>query len=438
MKFPQFHMQLWDRDILKWNDCIGEGILDMTKFYKKAFKRNMAVNFFETKKGAARDRLKKKKALEAVIPDTKEDVPPEELYPGTITFDRGDGSYDIAFDDGEIGERVPDSHIQRVVDVKAVKVPLKLNERVVRLANPGLPGTIKKVAGTDTFDIVYDDGSQESSVHDELLRRLRPLPTTLKVGEKVQARCAKREVGAMKEAVANSSLSVNTSGKDSTPSTANPLLAASSTKKAVDSDDEEDADSRRSPVHNSTPSGTGSASATALTSQPARKPASKPIADDTRDEEEGLISSGPTKEETHDDDAEAKDMINNFKSMTGLWGEIDPPDSAWFKLVSIDKNTLEATPKGEICYSIQLWPKEKALVMSVGAARNEPNTNPYLPPPVGRLKWSWNPFVLGSELCGPVLCAKFFCCILCIAFILLMVFCQPFLTLMINIIFFFG
>ena len=60
-----------------------------------------------------------------------------------------------------------------------------------------------------------------------------------------------------------------------------------------------------------------------------------------------------------------------------------------------DKNTGVATPMGEICYSIQIWPKEKALVMPVGAARSEPNTNPYLPPPVGRLKWSWNPFVLG-------------------------------------------
>ena len=80
----------------------------------------------------------------------------------------------------------------------------------------------------------------------------------------------------------------------------------------------------------------------------------------------------------------------------GLWGDIDPPDSQWLKLSVTDKNTGETTPKGEVCYSIQIWPKDKALVMPVGAARSEPNTNPYLPPPVGRLKWSWNPFVLGK------------------------------------------
>ena len=93
---------------------------------------------------------------------------------------------------------------------------------------------------------------------------------------------------------------------------------------------------------------------------------------------------------------------------------------------------------GSIAYSVQIWPKEKALLMPVGAARNDPNTNPFLPPPVGRLKFSWNPFVLGSELCGPALCAQLFCCLICIGFVLLMVFAQPFLTLMINILFFFA
>lgn len=54
-----------------------------------------------------------------------------------------------------------------------------------------------------------------------------------------------------------------------------------------------------------------------------------------------------------------------------------------------DKNDpTKITPMGSICYSIQIWPKDKATVMAVGAARSEPNTNPFLPPPVGRLKFS--------------------------------------------------
>jgi len=90
---------------------------------------------------------------------------------------------------------------------------------------------------------------------------------------------------------------------------------------------------------------------------------------------------------------------------------------------------------GSICYSIQIWPKDKATAMNVGPGRNEPNTNPFCPPPVGRLKFSWNPFVMGSELCGPVLCAKIFCCFIFLAFIALMIFCQPFLNIIINLIF---
>ena len=61
--------------------------------------------------------------------------------------------------------------------------------------------------------------------------------------------------------------------------------------------------------------------------------------------------------------------------------------------------------------SIQLWPKEKAVVMPQvlsydlfnminiivfncyhlfqGAAREDPNSDPYCPPPVGRMTWSW-------------------------------------------------
>ena len=39
--------------------------------------------------------------------------------------------------------------------------------------------------------------------------------------------------------------------------------------------------------------------------------------------------------------------------------------------------------------SVQIWPKDKATLMPVGGGRNEPNTNPFLPPPVGRLKFSW-------------------------------------------------
>jgi hypothetical protein len=407
----------------------------------------MAINFFETKKGAAGDRQKKKKkSILGSIPDKKKDIPPEEYYPGKVRFDRGDGSYDIQFEDGDIGERVPDYCIQRINDPVLLKVSLKVNERVLRLADPKNPGTVKKVNEDNTVNVTFDDGSSESNLNDELLRRVSPLASNLKIGEEVRARNFRREA---RGAGNQTSMPLGGGGvkvKTIESTSMNPLQArGGSLMKAADSDDESDAEPPSMSISSvAQPSEKrvadplpGVGSSKSLAASKAGKELN--IEEDDDDEETGLISSGPTKAELEaEDDGEAKDMINNFKQMTGLWGEIDPPDCAWFKLVSVDKNTLEATPKGEICYSIQIWPKEKALVMAAGAARSEPNTNPYLPPPVGRLKWSWNPFVLGSELCGPVLCAKLFCCLLCIAFILLMVFAQPFLTLMINVIFFFG
>lgn len=60
MKFPYLHFQLWDSDLLKWNDCVGEATVNIGRYYKKAYKRNVILKLFETKKGAAAMREKKK------------------------------------------------------------------------------------------------------------------------------------------------------------------------------------------------------------------------------------------------------------------------------------------------------------------------------------------------------------------------------------------
>ena len=140
------------------------------------------------------------------------------------------------------------------------------------------------------------------------------------------------------------------------------------------------------------------------------------------------------KEQEEDEEEEMKEQVNSFKNMTGVW-DIDPADSEWLKFSKKDHNTDKITPMGSLLISLQIWPKDKAVAMPAGGARNEPNGNPFLPPPVGRLQWSWNPFVLGAELCGPKICASITCCLLCTAFILTMIFCQPFLNIIINLIF---
>lgn len=46
---------------------------------------------------------------------------------------------------------------------------------------------------------------------------------------------------------------------------------------------------------------------------------------------------------------------------------------------------------GFVRVQIDILPKDYADVNNVGAAREEPNANPFLPPPIGRLSFSLNP-----------------------------------------------
>lgn len=97
-----------------------------------------------------------------------------------------------------------------------------------------------------------------------------------------------------------------------------------------------------------------------------------------------------------------------------------PEDAEWLTMYYTDRKEGKAEAMGKIAVSIQIVPEEDAKQMPVGIGRNEPNTNPYLPPPVSRMNVSANPFLLMKELVGPKLCAKLFClfcCGFCLGFI---------------------
>ena len=40
----------------------------------------------------------------------------------------------------------------------------------------------------------------------------------------------------------------------------------------------------------------------------------------------------------------------------------------------------------------------RASLAPVGQGRSEPNANPFLMPPIGRVKWSWNPITLAVNI----------------------------------------
>ena len=95
----------------------------------------------------------------------------------------------------------------------------------------------------------------------------------------------------------------------------------------------------------------------------------------------------------------------------------DDKQSFWVNLDSKEK--AGTVTNGRVRVQLDIYPKEDALNNAVGNAREEPNVNPYLPLPVGRLSFSLNPLKMLNQLVGPALRRKLYCaccCILCIAF----------------------
>ena len=85
-----------------------------------------------------------------------------------------------------------------------------------------------------------------------------------------------------------------------------------------------------------------------------------------------------------------------------------------------DKGVLENN--GYVRVRIDIVPGEYAAKNPVGSAREDPNIEPYLPPPVGRISWSINPCTMYKQLIGPAARRKiciWLCCAVCIVLFVL-------------------
>lgn len=133
------------------------------------------------------------------------------------------------------------------------------------------------------------------------------------------------------------------------------------------------------------------------------------------DEEEAKVSDEDENKNSEDD---AKDFINQIKTYLGI-GEI-AEDAEWIRLTYHDHDKGVVYERGDLAMSIDIVPWEEAETRKVGFGRDEPNTNPYLPPPVGRMQFSLNPFIMLKELLGPEVLCKILCC--CCIIILLVIF----------------
>jgi len=70
--------------------------------------------------------------------------------------------------------------------------------------------------------------------------------------------------------------------------------------------------------------------------------------------------------------------------------------------------------QGKMDISIEILPADMASQLPAGFGRSDPNLNPFLPPPEGRVNWSlFHPLDMLKELLGPELFRKFLCGCVC-------------------------
>jgi hypothetical protein len=93
------------------------------------------------------------------------------------------------------------------------------------------------------------------------------------------------------------------------------------------------------------------------------------------------------------------------------------------------KGKKEAAGQGEksgrVMCSLEILPKKNADLDVVGKGRDNPNVNPYLPPPVGRFEFSLNPFKMLNQCVGPKFRRKCYCYCLCALLVAYLIFALP-------------
>jgi hypothetical protein len=120
---------------------------------------------------------------------------------------------------------------------------------------------------------------------------------------------------------------------------------------------------------------------------------------------------------------DAKDTLKLIKGELGLE---EPKDSNWLPLYKHDFDTDENVYMGQLLISMEVMPKAISQSRPAGFGRSEPNMNPYLPKPVGRFKFSWNPLYMCQELMGPALCFRTCCCCWCVIITAIVAIMAPF------------
>ena len=113
---------------------------------------------------------------------------------------------------------------------------------------------------------------------------------------------------------------------------------------------------------------------------------------------------------------------NNYQNIEFLSNSDDADGKKFW--IQCEKNGKKT---GRILCSIEVLPDWKATTNPVGKGRDSPNVDPYLPPPVGRISFSLNPFTMLNQLVGPKFRKKCYCFICCFLLVLYLIFVLPYI-----------
>lgn len=105
--------------------------------------------------------------------------------------------------------------------------------------------------------------------------------------------------------------------------------------------------------------------------------------------------------------------------------KFDDEELFWVPIRRFNEEEQEFKQAGKIQCSLRVYPKADADKNDQGKGRDEPNNDPYCPPPEGRLELSLNPFKMFAQLVGPAVRRKIYCCCYCAALIALCVMMAP-------------
>lgn len=91
----------------------------------------------------------------------------------------------------------------------------------------------------------------------------------------------------------------------------------------------------------------------------------------------------------------------------------DKEEKFWIPMRRMNQETQELMNTGYVQCSFRIYSKDAAEKNEQGKGQSTPNSDPFLPPPEGRISLTLNPFTMFTQLIGPGVRKKIYllCCV---------------------------